>query len=287
MPAVNSKPPIPPGQKRFAYLMLRGGASQARTSEQMQTWFGLRSRPPSHRTLERIRRIGDLTGDPCYTPPRSLLGRSLTYAHKKLILDELTASCTVSTRELVRKLRAAEQSARTQFAHSTIDDAIRAAMITSKRVTVYNIRRDAFESAQARVAIGRYPIECVLYLDASHIAGDENDRRMGRSRRGRQAVSRRFECAGGQLCSFLGAFSIDGFEMGCCEVVEGTIDTPRYVQWLCEKVSRVVNPFDGRYLRNSVIVMVRLPVCLSVCPSVSLSVFVPAHCLTRVSRRTT
>eukprot|EP01047_Picozoa_sp_COSAG01_P033511 COSAG01_NODE_2470_length_7633_cov_17.854468_8_plen_163_part_00 len=129
-----------------------------------------------------------------------------------------------------------------------------------------------YESAQARVAIGAFPIECVLYLDASHIANDEADRRMGRSPVGRKANSRVWECAGGQLCSFLGAFSIDGFDMTACEVVDGTIDTDRYMQWLREKVSKVVNPFDGRRLRNSVIVMVRLLVCPSVRPYVCLSV---------------
>jgi hypothetical protein len=60
MPGVNSKPHIPAGQKRFAYVLLRNGVSQVLTKERMRRWFGRRFEPPSDSTLERIKRIGDL-----------------------------------------------------------------------------------------------------------------------------------------------------------------------------------------------------------------------------------
>eukprot|EP01047_Picozoa_sp_COSAG01_P017618 COSAG01_NODE_937_length_12628_cov_12.665257_2_plen_153_part_00 len=152
MPVVRRhKPRISRAQKRFAFLLAQGGVPYPEIRERIRDWFGQQSPILSANTLMRIKTIGALTGDPAYSPPRVVLDRSLTYAHKILILDALKDRCTVSTRELERKLQVAEQSARTRFAHSTIDDAIREAMYTSKRVCPYNIRRCSRRGHFARV----------------------------------------------------------------------------------------------------------------------------------------
>ena len=94
------KPRSSAHRKRWAYLLLRRTASISRINQRMRVWFGQQHEPLSRWTLARIKHVGDLTGDPAFTPKRVCMGRSLTYKHKRLILDELLAECTVSTREL-------------------------------------------------------------------------------------------------------------------------------------------------------------------------------------------
>jgi hypothetical protein len=250
-------------RKRFAYLQLccrdKHGLplNHGRIRTNMRAHFGRQYRPLCDSTLQAIKQTGDVTGDPTYVSRVVRFDRTLTYRHKKLLLDELHRCCTTATKELERKLREEEPTARSNFAHSTINDAIRAALITAKRVTQVNRRRSNYESARAREAIKQYDVRCILELDASHIASDEAQRRMGRSRRNTAAFSRVFTCAGNQLVSVLGAFTIDGFEMDMCDVVEGSIDFARYFQWIITKVAPLLNPYDGRRLPNSVILMVR------------------------------
>ena len=244
-------------RKRYSYQLLkhRPALQYSMISHRVQEQFGKRQPLIAPSTLTAIKQAGDLTGDPCYTSPVLRAGRTLTYGHKKLILDELMELCTVSTAELERKLRQVELTQRTSFASSTIDDAIRAASWTSKKVTLLNARRCPYASAQTRVALGAYPVECILVLDASHIASDEAQRRRGRAPRGSAAHSNVFTCAGGELMSVLGAITIDGFDMDICEVVEGSIDGDRYYEFIEDRVYPRTNPYDHRHLVNSVIAL--------------------------------
>jgi hypothetical protein len=260
-------------QKRYAYSLVKQGLKYSAVSANVRTWFGRKYPPISKGTLSSIKTIGDLTGDPAYVPKCVKLGQTLTYAHKKLILDELLALCTTSTRELEVKLQAAEQTQRTDFAHTTINVAIRAAMFTRKKVTLHNDRRDPIQSARVRTALRAYPIECVLNLDASHIRSDEAQRRFARAPVGSRAHSGVFTCANGTLVSVLVGFTIDGFEMDICEIVEGSIDGDRYYQWIVNKVYPRTNRFDRRRLPNSVILLVREPAGDCSSPSIFLSIY--------------
>ena len=171
------------------------------------------------RALEADRRWGDAAGCGGKTIYKHHTKCSLSVVHKMLILSALALCCTVSTRELGDSLRAAEATARTSFPHPSIDAFIRSAGITRKKATVYNARRDPMECARARVAIRQFPVECLIVVDASHIAADAAQRKYGRSARGRPALTSNFTCSGMRLVSVLGAFTIDGFELEACDVV--------------------------------------------------------------------
>ena len=206
-------------RKRYAWQLIQRSVRYADIRDRITKRFGTQHGPISNGALTDIKAAATLTGDPCFASPLIRSGKTLTYAQKRTILDALLEECTTTTAELSARLRAVETSARTRFCHSTIDDAIRAAYFTLKRVTVYNARRDPFESAQARRAIGCYDVRCVLVLDASHIASDEAQRRQGRAPRGARALCSAYPCSGNQLLSVLGAMSIDGMEMAACDVV--------------------------------------------------------------------
>ena len=93
-------------RKRYSYQLLkhRPALQYSMISHRVQEQFGKRQPLIAPSTLTAIKQAGDLTGDPCYTSPVLRAGRTLTYGHKKLILDELMELCTVSTAELERKL---------------------------------------------------------------------------------------------------------------------------------------------------------------------------------------
>jgi hypothetical protein len=206
-------------RKLYAYNLGVAGTSYRTIQKLDQRRFGNQNTEMALGTISSIMSIGKLTGDPCFAPPAYSPGRTLTYDHKKLILDALVACVTASTAELERKLQRAEATARTTFAHSSIDAAIRAAGITLKRVTLYNARRCPVESALARRAVNCYDVRCVLVFDASHIAADEAQRNHGRAPRGKAAIGHVFHCAGGGLVSVLAAMSIDGMDMRVCRIV--------------------------------------------------------------------
>jgi hypothetical protein len=206
-------------RKLYAYNLGVAGTSYRTIQKLDQRRFGNQNTEMALGTISSIMSIGKLTGDPCFASPAYSPGRTLTYDHKKLILDALVACVTASTAELERKLQRAEATARTTFAHSSIDAAIRAAGITLKRVTLYNARRCPVESALARRAVNCYDVRCVLVFDASHIAADEAQRNHGRAPRGKAAIGHVFHCAGGGLVSVLAAMSIDGMDMRVCRIV--------------------------------------------------------------------
>ena len=112
-------------------------------------------KPAITRAKQRFRRFGDAA----YTEARHYGGKTLGFHHKVLVLRALNRCCTTSTKELATALRLAETESNRSFAHSTIDDAIREAGWTCKRVTLYNARRCPYESAATRVALGKYPVE--------------------------------------------------------------------------------------------------------------------------------
>ena len=159
-------------RKIFCYQLLKRGVPHSVIQYRVREQFGHQHGEIASSTLSKIKRAGDLTGDPTYVSKIIRPGHTLTYAHKKLILAELLALCTASTDELEAKLRVAETTARTVFAHETINTAIRAASWTRKRTTIYNARRCPYESARVRQALKAYDMCQVLYLDASHIADD-------------------------------------------------------------------------------------------------------------------
>ena len=148
-------------RRTYAYLLARSSVPYRTIQKKDRERYGTCNGTLALSTISQIKAIGDLTGDPNFRSPAYREGKTLTYEHKRLILDALVRCCTTSTAELERKLLEVEVTVRTRFAHSTINAAIREANWTLKRVTLYNARRCPVECATASYALTCYDIRRV------------------------------------------------------------------------------------------------------------------------------
>ena len=108
-------------------------------------------------------------------------------------------------------------SQRDHFAHSTIDDFLRdEENHTVKVLTVYDPRRNFYESARSRSSLKRYPVRSLVVIDASHLNTDKDSaRKRGRSKRGTRAVTRQFR-AGGRKLTVMGVMTVEGMQVDAC-----------------------------------------------------------------------
>ena len=78
-------------RKLYAYNLGVAGTSYRTIQKLDQRRFGNQNTEMALGTISSIMSIGKLTGDPCFASPAYSPGRTLTYDHKKLILDALVA----------------------------------------------------------------------------------------------------------------------------------------------------------------------------------------------------
>ena len=94
-------------------------------------------------------------------------------------------------------------------------------------------------------------IRCLIFIDASHVAQDDAQRKRGRAAKGQPAISQVYTCSGGELVSVMGAFNVDGFVMGAVDVVVSA--------------QRLANPDCVHTLKRCVFVYCRLAVSTLTC----------------------
>ena len=249
-------------RKRRVYELLGRSTSCSEIRATITKEFGTIHRPISNTAIAAIRTAGDEFGNPCYVPPRRPAAgpkrKSLQPRHRQLIGASLGAQNDALTAELAQQLRAAEPAnGRASFPESTINDAVRQAGKTHKRLTYENPRRDAWESAEVRTALQAFDPSELVFVDATHLRADDYRRRAGRSERGTKAVSRsRAMPHGGVLRTAMCALNLDGYVDGACELIEGPVDSERHLRWATERLAPELNAYDPvRPAKNSVVVM--------------------------------
>jgi len=189
-------------------------------------------------------RLHHQRGDAAFRERRVYAG-TLGVTETALCLGWLRDRCKLHTAagedNLVQRLRAATGKT---YAESTINDAIRAASWSDKKAEQVNPLRDPVASAQVRIDVSAYPLLCVSSLDASHMDARTWVRRRGRAPIGQAAQNRTRAMPGAGLKSLYALMNINGMVTDACEVIDGAIDTVRFMQWVCEYLVPVLRRFD-------------------------------------------
>ena len=238
----------------------RSGASHSAVQSYMTTTFGTVYPIVSATDIAAIEAQDractlwcDERAEPRYVPTHSLTAHHFA---------------AVSTDELRAVLLAEEQEhpsietpsgvfvARTHFATSTIDDAVRQQGNSYKVLTVHDKRRCALESARCRVALDGYSPEQILVIDCSHWDRRDMNRRRGRGPIGEKIYLENFDCGDGVLRTIFGAMNMGGMVMEAVDVIDGAVDRQVYLHWARTKLAPVLNRYDRHNpLPNSVVLM--------------------------------
>ena len=205
-------------QVQHAERQLSAGVRWRQVRSNQRTVFGSRASVPSRASLFRWRRRGPRSAQ-ALRCRRVFPGRTLTRRQKRLLREAMERSSQTRTSELSAMLGREEIgiSQRDHFAHSTIDDFLRdEENHTVKVLTVYDPRRNFYESARSRSSLKRYPVRSLVVIDASHLNTDKDSaRKRGRSRRGTRAVARQFR-AGGRKLTVMGVMTVEGMQVDAC-----------------------------------------------------------------------
>ena len=222
-------------QRQHAHRQFTAGVSSAVIKKNQRKLFGTRARIPSRASIFRYGKAAGARRCRHFYP-----GQSLTRRHKRLLREAMERNARNSTSELSAMLRREEArsgiSSRTDFARSTIDRFLSKELgQTVKILTVYDPRRDPCESARCRSALKRYPVKCLLVIDAMHSdTRKDSARRRGRSRRGTRAYARQFLGGDGKLRTILGVMTVEGMQVDMCgflvrsSALDGLQTTPSF-----------------------------------------------------------
>ena len=242
-------------QKRAAVVSRVSGLTYDEIRETQARLFPLET-PMDDAAILTAVRLHRLHGDVAYRRRRVDAG-SLTVAETARVLGCLRERCKLHTVAGPDNLRAQLLAATGKtFAQSTIDDAIRAASWSDKKAEQVNPRRDPVASAQVRLDVQAYPLKCIASLDASHIDCRDWVCRRGRAPVGEPAVNNTETMPGTGLQTLYAVMNIDGIVVDACEVIDGAIDTARFMQWVYEYLVPVLRRFDPANPRpNSVLLL--------------------------------
>ena len=243
MPGVH----IPAPQKQHAFRQGSAGVHWKVIQKNQLREFGTRAPVMSRQTIMRTIAGGFKTAAELRVR-RTRPGSTLTGRHRRLLRDAMQQLSENWTEELSAMLGREEAgvSQRTDFARSTIDDFLRNdEQMTSKVLTVYDPRKDVAESARCRSALRRYPLRCLVVIDASHVdTRKDSARRRGRAKRGKRAFARQFLSSDGKLRSVMGVMTMNGMEVDACGFLEGGVTEAKYLTWFKSKVMPMLNRWD-------------------------------------------
>jgi len=228
---------IPLEQRMHAQRQGLAGVAWHQVIVNQRVQFGERAPVMSRRSIARyVATHGELK-ESCtkYFPSHSLTDR-----HKRLLREAMSRLAEYETVELSAMLAREEASSgisgRREFAAETVNRFLRTEeRMTPKLLTIYDPRKDAHESARCRSALKRYPVKCLVVVDACHSdTRKDSARRRGRSKVGTRAYSRQFLAGDGKLRTIMGVMTVEGMQVDMCgflvrsSALDGLQTTPSF-----------------------------------------------------------